>query len=301
MLKDEIRGNWKPVLLELGLPARILSGQNQPCPFCGGKDRFRFTDFQGCGFYFCNQCGPGNGFVLAAKFLEVSVPEVYRRVREISLGSLKVEKKPKSQTGKIWLESVELSKNDPVCCYLRDRGISDVSSALHFHPRVFDGKKYHPSMVAPITDSKDELMGVHITYLHRTATGWRSTGKRMRKFGETISGGSVRLWGVPLEHLGVAEGIETALAVWERFGVRCWAAMGTSGLVKFQLPDPLPSKLTIYCDNDRHFTGAKAAYTLANRLVLNGFQDVDVQEPERGDFLDDLNADFVEVRRKSGT
>ena len=67
-LKQEARGHWPHILLRLGLPPEALRNRHQPCPVCGGKDRFRFDDKDGRGTYFCNQCGAGDGFDLAMRY-----------------------------------------------------------------------------------------------------------------------------------------------------------------------------------------------------------------------------------------
>ncbi len=51
------RGHWAKILPALGV--NILKNRHQPCPVCGGKDRFRFDDQEGRGTWFCNQCGAG--------------------------------------------------------------------------------------------------------------------------------------------------------------------------------------------------------------------------------------------------
>ena len=56
-LNERARGKWPSILIELGVPPAILDKRNHPCPFCGGKDRFRFTDLEGEGWFYCNQCG----------------------------------------------------------------------------------------------------------------------------------------------------------------------------------------------------------------------------------------------------
>lgn len=56
-------GNWLSILNGLGLS--ISSHKHQPCPVCGGKDRFRFDDKDGRGTWFCNQCDPNSGDGLA--------------------------------------------------------------------------------------------------------------------------------------------------------------------------------------------------------------------------------------------
>lgn len=42
-VKSVARGNWPFVLQSMGVPAKYLNGKNQPCPACGGSDRFQFT------------------------------------------------------------------------------------------------------------------------------------------------------------------------------------------------------------------------------------------------------------------
>ena len=51
-------GRWRDILEVLaGLQAEQLSNRHQPCPACGGRDRYRFDDRDGNGSWFCNQCG----------------------------------------------------------------------------------------------------------------------------------------------------------------------------------------------------------------------------------------------------
>ena len=51
-------GRWRDILEVLaGLHPEQLSNRHQPCPACGGRDRYRFDDRDGNGSWFCNQCG----------------------------------------------------------------------------------------------------------------------------------------------------------------------------------------------------------------------------------------------------
>lgn len=56
-------GHWFDVLNGLGIS--IYGNKHQPCPVCGGKDRFRFDDKDGRGTWFCSQCEPHSGDGLA--------------------------------------------------------------------------------------------------------------------------------------------------------------------------------------------------------------------------------------------
>lgn len=66
--RDQARGQWRNILSLLGIEQKYLRGKHCPCPICGGKDRYRFTDYKREGGYICNQCGAGDGFVLLMKF-----------------------------------------------------------------------------------------------------------------------------------------------------------------------------------------------------------------------------------------
>src|ERR1700674_5626756 len=62
--KRRASGNWMSILERLGVEHKVLGKRNQPCPGCGGKDRFQFTDKYGDGNYICRGCGSGDGFAL---------------------------------------------------------------------------------------------------------------------------------------------------------------------------------------------------------------------------------------------
>jgi putative DNA primase/helicase len=51
-------GHWPAILGAFaGLSSDQLTDKHQPCPLCGGKDRYRFDDQDGTGSWFCNKCG----------------------------------------------------------------------------------------------------------------------------------------------------------------------------------------------------------------------------------------------------
>ena len=74
---------WQYILPHIGIEPRYLRNTHQPCPICGGKDRFRFDDKDGMGTYFCNQCGAGNGFTLMMKHLHCSFREAAQIAADI--------------------------------------------------------------------------------------------------------------------------------------------------------------------------------------------------------------------------
>ena len=63
IVKQYARDRWAGILAVLGgVDAEYLDGNHHPCPKCGGRDRFRFSDRDGDGSMLCNQCfRPGSG------------------------------------------------------------------------------------------------------------------------------------------------------------------------------------------------------------------------------------------------
>ena len=68
-----VNGNWLGILNSLC--GDIHYNKAQPCPACGGKDRFTFDDLEGRGTYVCRGCGSGDGLSLVAKVHSVNARE----------------------------------------------------------------------------------------------------------------------------------------------------------------------------------------------------------------------------------
>lgn len=66
-VKAAAQGLWPGIAIAAGIPPEALNGRNQPCPGCGGRDRFRFIDKKQDGFFVCGGGGDrttGDGFRL---------------------------------------------------------------------------------------------------------------------------------------------------------------------------------------------------------------------------------------------
>lgn len=72
-------GMWQTALIELcNAPVSFFNGKHQPCLYCGGKDRARWTDNlsrKGDGGNICNQCGNDSGIGLFMKLRGESYSE----------------------------------------------------------------------------------------------------------------------------------------------------------------------------------------------------------------------------------
>ncbi|ABA58701.1 conserved hypothetical protein [Nitrosococcus oceani ATCC 19707] len=81
-VKDAARGQWRTILSPLGVPLPN-HGRHAPCPTCGGKDRFRFTDKHGNGEYYCNHCRGGDGLQLLQNYHGWRFQEAIQNVAEL--------------------------------------------------------------------------------------------------------------------------------------------------------------------------------------------------------------------------
>ena len=89
-IADLARGRWPDLLQELGgLTPEQLTDKHQPCPCCGGSDRYRFDDKDGSGSWFCNQCGGrdsagggGSGMDLLLRCTGWSFADACRRIEQ---------------------------------------------------------------------------------------------------------------------------------------------------------------------------------------------------------------------------
>src|SRR5581483_3995716 len=93
-VKRRAHGRWTEILLSLGIDERILNRRNQPCPLCGGTDRFQYTDKFGEGNYYCRGCGPGGGLKLLQGVQGWSFGMVLQRVESRVGGIEPVQKVP---------------------------------------------------------------------------------------------------------------------------------------------------------------------------------------------------------------
>jgi hypothetical protein len=78
----ELDGRWLHILTDFGI--NVTTKPGQPCPICGGKDRFHYTNKHGNGTYICRQCTPegGSGFKLLTKVKNWDNQETGKQLRE---------------------------------------------------------------------------------------------------------------------------------------------------------------------------------------------------------------------------
>ncbi|QHJ85808.1 MAG: hypothetical protein [Bacteriophage sp.] len=268
---DKMIGKWASALKLYGLTDLQLSGKHCACPYCGGKDRFRFIDKDGEGNYYCNQCGAGNGFSLIMKITGKSFAEIAKEL-DNSMGLLAIELKPEPKEKKSLPKFIKplLPINDisPVVLYLRNRGITKIpKDYLRFIQSFYNWQDQttFSAMVAGLYDHIGKIKGYHLTCI--TPQGYKANTPTSKLYTSGSTGQCVIRLSEPTKHLGLAEGIETALSVTQLYGIPCWATGDAIRMEKFIVPEGV-EQITIFSDKDATYTGEKAAFTLANRLVV---------------------------------
>lgn len=299
-VREVAQGRWRSILSVLGMDKRALSGKHGPCPMCGGKDRFRFDDREGRGTYFCSGCGAGDGVQLAMGITGQRFRDVAREVERIAGTVRPSNTKPeRSDDDKLralrraFLESKPIERGDEACRYLAGRGLRlyDLPESVRLHPSLsyWDGDAVmgtFPTMLATVTDAAGRAVSMHRTFIQDGRKAPVPAPKKLME-GLPLAGAAIRLTPVS-RSLGIAEGIETALAASELFEMPTWSCISTSGIETYEPPEGV-EHVVIFADHDANFAGQAAAYRAAHRLALKGTE-VEVCIPPRpGDWLDELN------------
>ena len=300
-IKLRAHGRWAEILRTLGIDEKILNKRNQPCPLCGGTDRFQYTDKYGEGNYHCRGCGAGGGLKLLQGITGWDFGTVLKRVEECIGGVARVRSRStepsadrmKKLAKRIWDEAQSIRQGDEVDCYLANRGLSlaEYPKVLRFHPALgyYDkddtGKTRkvaeYPAMLACIQGADGYVITLHRTYLKAGQKAPQREAKKVLSAG--INCAAVRLFEAT-DELVIAEGIETALAVHLRTGKPVWAAISAGNMEKVWLPETA-RRISIYADNDANseYDGQASAFALARRLKKeerkNGPRQVEVFVP----------------------
>ncbi|MDP1647979.1 MAG: toprim domain-containing protein [Rubrivivax sp.] len=178
----------------------------------------------------------------------------------------------------LWAECVPLVAGDPVTLYLKRRGFGGVwplPGALRLHralPYWHGAEKLgtFPAMVAPLVAPDGRMVALHRTYL--TRDGRKAdvpTVKKLTGAAGPLAGACIPLHKPARGCIGIAEGIETALAAWCAAGVPTVAAYCAGNLAAWRWPGGV-QRLVIFADADK--AGREAADTLRARALSAGLR-----------------------------
>jgi putative DNA primase/helicase len=297
-LRDRARGQWPLILRSIGIDDSHLK-KGAPCPMCGGTDRFVFFDTNGDGTWYCRGCGKGSGCDLVMRFRGLEFRDAAKLIEEqiggkpIEQQATKPDPDPRVKLRKMWAESQPTVPGDVVDIYLRSRGVgldsypSCIRTASSLRYWDNDATSAFPAMLAMVHDVAGKAVTIHRTYLAHDGGDKAPVEKPRKIVSKHGRGPQVRL--APVEPvMGIAEGIETALAAAKLFSVPVWSVLSTYGIETFEPPTRI-EKLIVFADNDSGGAGQRAAHTLAARF--SGQFAIEIRIPDQsGDWNDIIRA-----------
>jgi len=318
--------DWHKKLTEAGIDAACLVGKGKPCPLCGGKDRFRFDNKNGAGTYFCQQCGPGNGFTMLKKlgwsapdimrFLDdgtvpkADAPAIHAPLQDKEFSPENVAKNRK-QLQHAWGTALPLTGGDPASRYLQMRvpgcDVKRLSNALRAHRGMqfweedergkYHKRGYFPVLLGRAVDGANNPITCHRTYL--TPDGNKApfeNVKKQMKGVRKLDGAAIRVVVNPESRvLGLTEGIENAVAVATacRYRFNVWSMVNCQNLEVADIPKGMFDMVIIYADHDKldpknnRRPGEYYARLLKVRLEAAGFEvELKIPPVEGTDFAD---------------
>jgi phage/plasmid primase-like uncharacterized protein len=297
-VQDAAKGRWALIFEDLAPQLHAALAQapmHVACPVHGGSDGFRlFPHFNDSGQGICNTCGGRTtGVSLLAWAKQIPPAQAQQEVE----AWLKLEQN-KGRTVKrrsawqmpvrdpaaalrslerVWHESGPIA-GTPAETYLVKRGIwrCNLASVLRHHPGLpyFEGKErrklgVYPCLLAPVRSPDGRLATLHRTFI--TPEGDKApvpSPKKLMPARCDLHGAAIRLFPAQ-EELGVAEGVETALAAHAVSRMPVWACVSATLLEQVEVPSNV-RKLVIWADLDRSERGGQAAEKLADRMERAG-------------------------------
>lgn len=251
-----------------------------------------FDDQRG-GVYGCNRQFPGQVFTWAASARDRMTPaertelahriEQARRERETTQRTQWRENA--GRLVKLWGQCLPVERGDPVLQYLAHRLHCEpwpVPECLRLHdalPYRIEGESVGvwPAMVARLSAPDGQLLALHRTWLTPDGRKAPTPGpcKKLTPTAGHLAGACIRLGSLAAGQIGIAEGIETALAARCASGVPTVAAYSAGALAGWVWPTDL-RRLVIFADADS--AGAEASDKLRQRARTAGLS-VEVMTP----------------------
>jgi putative DNA primase/helicase len=321
-LADRCRGKWPSILIGVGvnMTEAVRKGHDGPCPICGGRDRFRFSNRDGLGLWYCHGCGEGgDGVKLVMKVRNVDFKGAAKLIEDVVGGSFRSsagygntytrpgngntaggvgDDRPKDVL-KSWRDAYPDIRGSTVEAYLSRRGLTLTDAeakALRFHPALFHwiSKQKFPAMIAAVARADGAIITCHQTFLQIDGSG-KAPVEKPKLFPSGVDPAGAAVWfGSPdPDHwFIVAEGIESTLSAMRILGVTAGcAALSTWGIRRLVLP-PDARKVIVFADSDELQQGVAAANEARRRWQGEG-RTVRVLQAER----DGEDANDVWMRR----
>lgn len=186
-----------------------------------------------------------------------------------------------SAAARLWDEARSI-RGSPAELYLLNRGLPSTSASFRYHALTPYGRGsdaiFRPALIAAVRDESG-LVAVHRTFVD-PGTGKLAELPIPKRALGTLGSGAVRLAPVSDGVLGLAEGIESALAATILTGIPCWATLGTERFARVALPCSV-TKLVLFLDAD---AGGGRAERLARKALESAPVAIEARYPDRPGF-----------------
>lgn len=313
-LKSKMSGRWLSALCELApclTDAAKNIGQNVVCPMTGSDDGFRL-------FRDANETGGGckqsykvfpegiellmwiNDWSFTKAFDEL---EAWLGEKPVNVGRITIpiakpkpidEKWLRIWLNKMWDEALPLDHVSafPARTYFRRRGMLDASlnaKDVRFHPQMEYKNKQKKvlgtfgAVLLKVRNNEGLPVSIHRTFI--TTSGIKvnlGEGNKPKKMTPSLmqrsKGRHVRLF-APIDGiLGVTEGLETALAVYQARRFPVWPGISTGMLQGFEPPKGVHTLIN-FVDKDRNKAGENTHEILKSNLLEKGIRVIDLLPP----------------------
>lgn len=244
------------------------------------------------GVYGCHRQGVSQTWVAGgtASLTHAQLAELTRMKQAAAIARLAEQRQQWDTNAKrnaeLWAQCEPLAAHDPCVRYLKARGIADVwplPGVLRFHRALpyWQGNLRQgtfPALVAPLIDPHGRMLALHRTYLLEAGSKAPvPTPKKLTAAAGPLPGACIPLHQPERGCIGIAEGIETALAAWCASSLPTVAAYCGASLAAWQWP-PNVQRIVVFADADQ--AGREAADTLRARVLRAGLR-VDVLAPSQ--------------------
>jgi putative DNA primase/helicase len=285
-LAERCRGRWPGILMALGvLDQKALRHKDVPCPTCGGRDRFRYTD-KGYGRWYCRGCRVGgDGVALVEHVMGVDFAEAARLIDSV-IGAARYRPEVggdhrNADPLKAWREASPSIRSTAGAAYLTGRcGLGKLTDAevasLRFHPALWHWptQMRWPAIVALVRLHDGAELCAHQTFIKPDGSDKAPVEKpRLFPKGGKTEGAGV-WFGTPEEQREflVGEGIESTLSAIRIYSAASGsAALSADGVSKLILPSEA-GWVRIFADHDPDAKGLAAAVEARLRWQAEGRQ-----------------------------
>jgi putative DNA primase/helicase len=335
-LKRKMEGRW---LRALGSLAPALTeainkvGSNVPCPVSGGIDGFRLfpdANITGGGVKQSYRIFP-EGIDMLMWVNNWSFTEVYDELeawlgdKPISIGPVYTPKEKsavdeeslRKWLNQMWLEALPLDdlKAYPARAYFARRRVKTAAlaaSEIRFHPCLKYKDKHgstlgvYGAVLCLVRNNDGEPVSIHRTFITKCGLkidlGHPNKAKKLTPSVKQRSRGRhIQLFKPMNGYLGLSEGLETALAVFEAKEFPVWPGISNTTLQGFVPPKGVHT-IVNFVDKDRSKAGEISADILRSNLEPRGIRVIDLLPPTPVLDEDEKGVDWADqlIRDPSG-